>query len=420
MLTETHVKTAGWGNAELQALRARALAFFEEKGLPEVKNELYKYSNIRRLVTENGFRETELKTATDALTIPQLPFAVSGTIVLYNGTYQPALSVLPAGTEVKPASAALDGTSATQTFALPEPDAVKALALATAAEGMALLIAEDTQLEKPLLVFSYTDVEDASSLASLHVIKAGKNASASVLMLHAHSAGKRFFAQQVWQCFTGEEATLRLYDMQNEGPESFTINHFSALQAGRSTFSLTTSATGSTFMRNNVRAEHAGEGCHTELNGLFMPSEGQHIDNRTFVGHMFPDCTSDELYKGIAAADGKGIFNGKVYVARDAQKTNAYQSNKNVLLSREATINSKPELEIYADDVKCSHGSTTGQLDEQSIFYMQARGIRQAEARKLLLLAFANDVFERIPDAEIRAFFETEAEQRFAALYRDR
>lgn len=420
MLTETQVRTAGWGNTEVQALRARALAFFEEKGLPEVKNELYKYSNIQRLVTENGFRETEPKTATDTLNLPELPFAVSGTLVLYNGVFQPALSALPAGVDVQAAGAILDGPLAAHTFGLPEPDAVKALALATASEGVALLIGDNVQLEKPLLVFSYTDVEDASSLASLHVLKAGKNASASVLMLHAHTAEKRFFAQQVWQYFTAEGATLRVYEMQNEGPESYTINHFSALQAANSTFSLTTSSTGSAFMRNNVRAEHAGEGCHTELNGLFMPSEGQHIDNRTFVGHMFPNCTSDEMYKGIAAADGKGIFNGKVYVARDAQKTNAYQSNKNVLLSREATINSKPELEIYADDVKCSHGSTTGQLDEQSIFYMQARGIRQAEARKLLLLAFANDVFERIPDRELRAFFETEAEQRFAALYRSR
>lgn len=417
MLTETQQKTATWGNAALQSLRSSALALFEAKGLPEVKNELYKYSNIQRLFTEHGFRETERNTAAGELPLPVLPFAVSGTVVLYNGVWQPALSSLPAGVHARLPEAVLNGNDAAAAFALPEPDALKALALATAAQGVALELEAGLQLAQPLLVFSYTDVEEASCLASLSILKALGGASADVVLVHAHAAGKRFFAQQLWQFFTEENASLRVYEMQNEAAESFRVNHFSALQQQSSTFSLTTASMGSSFIRNNVRAEHAGEACHTELNGLFMPASAQHIDNRTFVGHMYPNCTSDELYKGIAAGSGRGIFNGKVYVARDAQKTNAYQSNKNVLLSPEATINSKPELEIYADDVKCSHGSTTGQLDEQSIFYMQARGIRRSEARKLLLLAFSSDVFARIRHEELRSWFEEQATTRFAAIY---
>ena len=151
-------------------------------------------------------------------------------------------------------------------------------------------------------------------------------------------------------------------------------------------------------------AEHGGKQCHTELNGFYAADGDRHQDFATTVRHMQPDCTSDELYKGVAADSSKAVFNGKVYVARDAQKTNAYQSNKNILLSDGALIRSKPELEIYADDVKCSHGSTTGQTDTKSLFYLRSRGIREKEAQKMLMLAFAGDVLDRITNEDIRNY----------------
>jgi Fe-S cluster assembly protein SufD len=155
-------------------------------------------------------------------------------------------------------------------------------------------------------------------------------------------------------------------------------------------------------VRNNLTCMLAGEQAHAGLNGLYLCNTGTHIDNHTEVRHLVPNCTSDELYKGVADGKGQAVFNGKIYVAQDAQKTNAFQSNRNILLSDDAGVYTKPQLEIYADDVRCTHGATIGQLPEDAIFYMQARGIGEDDARVLLLGAFANEVADRIPNAIIR------------------
>jgi Fe-S cluster assembly protein SufD len=159
---------------------------------------------------------------------------------------------------------------------------------------------------------------------------------------------------------------------------------------------------GGSLVRNNLNVALDSDLCEAHLNGLFIAGGVQLIDNHTLVDHKFPNCQSNELYKGIAKDKSTGIFNGKIFVQKDAQKTNAYQSSKNILMSDDATINTKPQLEIYADDVKCSHGTSTGKVDENALFYLKARGIGEESARKLLLQAFAQEVIDKVEVEELR------------------
>ena len=167
------------------------------------------------------------------------------------------------------------------------------------------------------------------------------------------------------------------------------------------------------MVRNNLNIEVNGENCYTHLNGMYLLIENQHVDNHTLVDHKKPHCESHELYKGVVNDKATAVFNGKVFVRKDAQKINAFQSNANVLLSDDATINSKPELEIYADDVKCSHGSTTGQLDEEAVFYLRARGLSEKSARKLMITAFIDDVIEKTENEEVKSFIIHILQERF-------
>jgi Fe-S cluster assembly protein SufD len=168
-----------------------------------------------------------------------------------------------------------------------------------------------------------------------------------------------------------------------------------------------------TLVRNNLNIEVNGVNCMTNLHGAYVLKSNQHVDNHTIVDHKQPHCESNELYKGVMDEKSTGVFNGKVFVRKDAQKINAFQSNGNVLLSDDATVDSKPELEIYADDVKCSHGSTTGQLDEEAVFYLRARGISEKSARHLMVAAFIGDVLSKIENDEFREYTHSLLQDRF-------
>ena len=167
------------------------------------------------------------------------------------------------------------------------------------------------------------------------------------------------------------------------------------------------------LVRNNLNIEVNGENCTSNLNGAYLLKNRQHVDNHTIVDHKVPNCNSNEMYKGVIDDNSTAVFNGKVFVRKDAQKINAFQSNGNVLLTDDAAINSKPELEIYADDVKCSHGSATGPLDEEAVFYLRARGLSEKSARKLLVSAFVQEVFDRIENETFMAYIERCLDERF-------
>ena len=199
-----------------------------------------------------------------------------------------------------------------------------------------------------------------------------------------------------------ENAGLELIKIQSIGSENGLINQEFIEQEASSRFTISTVSMDGKMIRNNLNITLNGQGAESNLNGLYMLKGNEHVDNHTKVNHAVPNCESNELYKGILNEKSKGVFNGKVVVSRDAQKTNAFQYNGNILLTDEAQVYSKPELEIYADDVKCSHGSTTGQLDEEALFYLESRGISKDNARNLLLKAFAMEVLDKISLEEIR------------------
>ncbi len=234
----------------------------------------------------------------------------------------------------------------------------------------------------------------------------GDNSQVTLIENYGGPAETTYFTNAVTEIVVGTGAVVDHYKVQREGDRAF---HMATMQVqlGRAAhFSSHAVTQGGQWVRNEINAVFEGEGGECTLNGLYQARGQQLIDNHTFIDHAYPHCASHELYKGILDGKARGVFNGKIYVRQDAQKTDAKQTNQTLLLSDDATINTKPQLEIYADDVKCTHGATVGQLDAESIFYLRSRGVGLAEARSLLTYAFANDIVSRIKVATVREELE--------------
>jgi Fe-S cluster assembly protein SufD len=234
----------------------------------------------------------------------------------------------------------------------------------------------------------------------------GANSGLTLVETYAGPENSTYFTNAVTEVVLDDGAALDHYKVQREGRAAFHVATLQVHQDRASHFSSHFISLGGGLVRNEVNAVLDAEGCECTLNGLYLASARQHIDNHTVIDHAKPHCTSHELYKGILAGHARGVFNGKIFVRQDAQKTDAKQTNKTLLLSEDATINTKPQLEIYADDVKCTHGATVGQLDETALFYLRSRGIGLAAARGLLTYAFANDIISRVRVEPIRARLE--------------
>jgi Fe-S cluster assembly protein SufD len=234
-----------------------------------------------------------------------------------------------------------------------------------------------------------------------HFIQSGVSSKCDVVISFISVDAEKCFSNVVTNVVVGENANLTINKLQLENEANFGVFNELTEINGNATFTMNTITLGGTLIRNNAHAQIKGQNAECNLNGAYLLKGNSHIDNHTLIEHQVPNCNSNELYKGVMDDQSTGVFNGKVIVHTDAQKTNAFQSNANVLLSGDATINSKPELEIYADDVKCSHGSTTGQLDDNAIFYLRARGVSQESARQLLVQAFIEDVLEKIEDESV-------------------
>src|SRR5262249_35960865 len=223
------------------------------------------------------------------------------------------------------------------------------------------------------------------------LVVAGTSSQLTLVETYAGRDGEVYFTNAVTEVVAGENAVLDHYKVQRESRAAFHVATTQVRQARSSNFSSHFIGLGGGLVRNEVRALLDAEGCECTVNGLYVAGGRQHADNHTVIDHARPHCASHELYKGILDGHAHGVFNGKIFVREDAQKTDAKQTNQTLLLSDDAVINTKPQLEIYADDVKCTHGATVGQLDAESLFYLRARGIGLDEARSLLIFAFAND-----------------------------
>jgi len=239
-----------------------------------------------------------------------------------------------------------------------------------------------------------------------NLIIVGKNSQVKIAEAYRTVGDGAAFVNTVTEIIVDESAMVDYYKVQSESDKSYHIGTTQVYQKGRSYFYSATATLNGGFVRNNLNVVLDGEHIESHLFGLYVPNGKQHVDNHTIVDHRKPNCESHELYKGILMDKSTGVFNGKIFVREDAQKTNAYQNCRNVVTSDEATMNTKPQLEIWADDVKCSHGTTTGQLNDEAIFYMQSRGIPKKEAIRLQLLAFAQDVVTQIKIDSIREYIE--------------
>ena len=281
-------------------------------------------------------------------------------------------------------------------------DGLVALNTAFAQDGIFVYVPDGAKVEKPLQIVNIM-ISDTDLMAQhRNLFVAGKNAEAGIVICDHSLSAHRFLTNSVNEVFSGEGSNLSFARIQNEHNGSSQITHTFSHQEATSRLSATTISLHGGFIRNNVHVRLNGEHAENHTLGLYLSDKGQYIDNFVFIDHVSPNCFSNQLFKGVLDDYSSGSFNGRILVRRDAQKTNAYQSNNNILLTDDAKMYSRPQLEIYADDVKCSHGSTMGQLDENALFYLRARGIDQREARLLLMGAFAHEVINHISVRALR------------------
>ncbi len=273
-------------------------------------------------------------------------------------------------------------------------------------DGFFMYVPDGVQVDNAIQLIKMVNREEKLMINSRNLIILGK--SSKVSFMHCDDSVNHFstFINTLTEIYVGENASLDIYKMQNINNETSLLNNTFIHQVRNSRTKVNMLTFNGGKIRNELHVKLAGEGAETDLNGMYLMDKSQHIDNQVFVNHAVPNCQSSQLFKGVLDDQSTGVFNGYIYVARDAQQTNAFQRNNNILMTKEAQIDTQPFLEIYADDVKCSHGATVGQLDEEALFYLMQRGINREDARLLLMYAFASEVTSKIDIGPLRISVE--------------
>jgi Fe-S cluster assembly protein SufD len=394
------------GSTFLKQTRQKAFESFIKQGLPGKKNEEYKYSNPDKLFG-NDFILGVQKPGISGISIEKYVIRDldANIAVLVNGRYSTVLSALnnlPKGAIVSSLAEAFEKNkdiveSHFARYADVNTDPFIALNTALASDGIFVFLPDNVVLNFPLHIINLITSKEAALFSTRNLLVIGKNASISVIeSFETVELNVAVITNTLTEITLGENARGQYYKLQNECGNGNQVNTMQVYQEGNSHFDTNTVTLNGSWIRNNLNIVEGGKNCETHLNGLYILNGTQHLDNHTLVDHQVPHCQSNQLYKGILDDKSTGVFNGKIFVRKDAQKTNAYQSSKNILLSDNATINTKPQLEIYADDVKCSHGSSTGQIDPDAMFYLRSRGLSEDSSRRLLMHAFAADVLNTI------------------------
>jgi Fe-S cluster assembly protein SufD len=289
-----------------------------------------------------------------------------------------------------------------------EPSSFGSLNTGLFRDGAAIHVADGVKLDKPVHLIFFTDSSgDAVSVFPRNLVVVGDESGLQLIESHIGSAGQAYLADGVTEIFLGRSAEVDHYKLQSDSIAAYHVATTHVVQAASSHYRNHYFAFGGAISRNEINCFHTGEHVETILNGLYMVSGNQLADCRTRIDHAMPNCESHEMYKGILDNSARGVFNGKIHVHPDAQKTDAKQSNQALLLSDDAVIDTKPELEIYADDVRCTHGATVGELDETALFYLRSRGVPVDLARKILIFAFANDVVQGLNVEPLKKHLES-------------
>jgi len=355
--------------SELTGIRQRARELFRARGFPTTHDEEWRFTNVAPIAKAN------LPIAAPKVSGHSLRAALE----LHAGLIEEHLG----------------------RYASDDSNPFVALNTASFEDGAFLHVPGNTVVDEPVSI-DFTGIPGhATHLRNLIVVGAGSQ----VRIVERYTGAGRYFTNAVTEIVVGENATVEHVKLEEESPDSYHVATIQVYQARNSNFKAHNISLGGLLVRNDVNAV-LSSGCEGTLNGLYLTKGRQHVDNHTALDHAAPHAASHELYKGIMDGASSAVFNGKILVRKDAQKTDAKQTNKNLVLSENALINTKPELQILADDVRCTHGATIGQLDEEALFYLRARGIGKTDARDLLIYAFARDVIDRISIPSVREYLE--------------
>jgi Fe-S cluster assembly protein SufD len=394
------------------AIRREAMNYFVQNGFPNRKWEDYKYINPD-LVLKKGFgiRTAAFRDITNHDIAELMPVKEAYTYVLVNGHFTPDLSysgALPDGLTVQAIADAVVAHPVAKAHYAELADSTNdpfiALNTALADSGLFVHVAANTKIDKPIHLLHIATNEVAALLQARHLVVVERQASATILETFDSIGPVKSFTNTVIETVVVDGAKLEHYRLQTESEVGYLMSTVQGHVAANALYNTYTFTLSGAFVRNNLNVEIAGQQAEAHLYGLYLPDGTSVVDNHTLVDHKVPNCMSNELYKGVISGKSTAVFNGKIFVRKDAQKTNAFQSNRNILLSDDAVINTKPQLEIYADDVKCSHGTSTGRINDEALFYLRSRGIGEESARKLLMLAFAEEVVQHVPHEALRHY----------------
>ena len=405
------------GQEWLLPVRREAMDRFAALGFPTTHDEDWRFTNVGP-IAQTVFHPAEAPLRrVDAGALDPYAFAglTAPRVVFVNGRYAPALSALaglPQGVRVQSLAQAMTADRALleghlARYADTQRDIFSALNTALMEDGAFILIPRGTVLEQPIQVL-YVSAPGAEPMAThpRTLIVAGENSQAAVVEDYVSLGDGVTFSNGLTEMVAGDGSVLDHYLIERESSRACTVCTLRSQQGRSSNVTSHTLLLGGALVRRNIHPVLAGEGGECLINGLFMAKGRQHMDNYMRVEHLSPRCASRQFYKGVLDDQARGVFHGRIVVHKDAQKTDAKQTNMNLLLSEEAQIDTKPQLEIYADDVKCTHGATVGQIDDDAIFYLRARGIPEASAKALLLFAFAGEMLQRMKVEPVRRHLE--------------
>jgi Fe-S cluster assembly protein SufD len=402
----------------LSAIRESALTSFNALGIPSARHEEWKYTHIKTKLPER----LKLAASVESQVASKLKYfnSIPGTkLVFINGNFSAESSVIlqQSGLEV--------GSLKDKSNIHPDlfsqyfnkaTDVSKenfaALNTAFAQDGAFIYVKKSNIVDAPVFIFHiYDDASADIFTQSRNLIVVEENADVTIVEDFQNSNGEKFY-NHVSEVFVGRNAEVNYSLLQLHNQHTTSVNYVEAILEKDARYHITTVTLDGKLVRNNVNAYMDGENAHATLNGLYIGKDENHIDNHILVDHRVPNCNSFQTYKGVLDDQSTGVFNGKIFVQKDAQKTNAYQSSKAVLLSDEASMNSKPQLEIFADDVKCSHGAAIGQVSKNELFYLLTRGIDKEAARGILTYAFANEIIANVKLPELRAYLDNKLKER--------
>ncbi len=392
-------------------LKAKALKFYKKNNFPGLKDEGWRQTNLTPIFS-NEYIELNVDEEIIDINNFNIPGLEANKLVFINGFYSLKHSrIISEGLQI----------GSIKTLSKEMPDVFKkhfesteihsennftAINTAYAHDGTFVYVNKNQVIDKPVHIFNITTTDKSILAQTRNLVITEIGSGLEIIETYHSLGGESAFTNVVTEVIAGMNSSIKWTRIQDESQNSNHMNHMKVVQYSDSNFMCNTITLSGGLVRNNIAVKLANEGCNSNLFGLYLVKGKQLVDNYTFIDHAMPRCESNQVYKGIINDEASAVFFGRVLVAKDAQKTNANQTNRNVLLSENAKINSKPQLEIYADDVACSHGSTTGQLDQDAMFYLQSRGIPKNKAQAMLLYGFVSEVIDELPNEEIKDYID--------------